>query len=97
MKNEAKHSDMINILKQMVGYLGDNYLHQKRVASGDQLMTERQVGAQHHVMCGNHPEDRLDVLEPQTEDWHCLVVLTVSTMYSSYMVQTNYYNVMYHM
>ena len=89
MKNEAKHSNMIDILKQMVGYLGDNYPHQKRVASGgDQLTTERQVGAQHHVMCGNRPEDHLDVLEPQTEDWHCLVVLlTVSTMCSSYMVQ----------
>ena len=76
MKNEAKHSDMIDILKTVVSYLGDDYSHEKRVASGgDQLTTERQIGAQRHVMCGNKPEDRLDVLEPQTEDWHCLVVL----------------------
>ena len=81
MKNEAKYSDVIDILKQMVDYLGDDYPHEKRVASGDQLTTERQVGEQRHVMCGNCPEDRLDVLEPQTEDWHCLVVLlTVSNI-----------------
>ena len=81
MKNEAKHSDMIDILKHIVGYLGDNYPHEKRVASGgDQLTTERQVGAQRHVMCGNRAEDRLDVLEPQTEDWHCLVVLLMVRM-----------------
>ena len=84
MKNEAKHSDMIDILKQMVGYLGDDYPHEKRVASGgDQLTTERQVGAQRHVMCGNRPEDRLDVLEPQTEDWHCLVVLLTVSNYKN--------------
>ena len=48
MKNEAKHSNMIDILKQMVGYLGDNYPHQKRVASGgDQLTTDR---LEHSVM-----------------------------------------------
>ena len=29
MKNEAKHSDMIDILKQMVGYLGESYPHEK--------------------------------------------------------------------
>lgn len=81
MKNEAKHSDMIDILKHMVSYLGDNYRYEKKVASGgDQLTTERQVGAQRHVMCGNNPEDRLDVLEPQTEDWHCLVVLLTVCM-----------------
>ena len=76
MKNEAKHADMINILKEVVSYLGDGYPHEKRVASGgDQLTTERQIGAQRHLMCGNRPQDRLDVLEPQTEDWHCLVVV----------------------
>ena len=78
---------MIDILKQMVDYLGDDYPHEKRVASGGDQLTERQVGAQRHFMCANRPEDRLDVLEPQTEDWHCLVVLLTVTVkiYSIYM------------
>ena len=29
IKKEAKHSDMIDILKQMVGYLGESYPHEK--------------------------------------------------------------------
>lgn len=74
MKNETCHSDMINIMQTMQGYLGKDYPTDHRVASGgDQLTCERQIGSQHHMMDGNTPEDRLKLLEPQTEDWHCLV------------------------
>ena len=51
----------------------------RRVASGgDHLTCERQLGAR-HLMDGDTPRDRLELLEPQAEDWHCLVcVLGVS-------------------
>ena len=76
MKNEAKHSDMIDIMKSMQGYLGANYPVEKRVLSGgDQLTCERQVGAQRHTMDGDTVCDRLGIFEPVTEDWHCLVSL----------------------
>jgi len=30
------------------------------------------------MMCGNTPEERLELLEPQCKDWHCMLcVLTV--------------------
>lgn len=82
MKNEAKHSDMIDIMSRMQEYLGKNYPSDRRVPSGgDQLTCERQVGAQRHTMCGNTAQERLGVLEPVTEDWHCLVCfLSVSVM-----------------
>ena len=75
MKNEAKHSDMIDIMKYMQGYL-EKYPDEMRVlAGGDQLTCERQVGAQRHTMDGDTVRDRLGLLEPVTEDWHCLVCL----------------------
>ena len=79
MKNEAKSSDTIDIMKKMQEYLGEGYPKDWRVASGgDQLTCGRQAGAQHHMMCGNTPEEGLELLEPQCEDWHCMVcVLTV--------------------
>ena len=41
---------------------------------------ERQLGSQRHLMDDDTPWDLLQLLEPQTEDWHCLVsVLTVSS------------------
>ena len=82
MKNEAKHSDMIDIMSRMQEYLGKNYPSDRRVPSGgDQLTCERQVGAQRHTMCGNTAQERLGILEPVTEDWHCLVCfLSVSVM-----------------
>ena len=85
MKNEAKHSDMLDIMLKMQEYLGKNYPPERRVASGgDQLTCERQVGAQQHMMDGDTTEDRLQLLEPQTEDWHCLVcVLRVSCVLAS--------------
>ena len=76
MKNEASHSDMIDILSKMHGYLGQNYPGDRRVPSGgDQLTCERQVGAQRHTMDGDTVHERLGPLEPVTEDWHCLVCL----------------------
>ena len=79
MKNEAKSSDMIDITEKMQQYLGKGYPKDRRVASGsDQLTCERQAGSQRHMMCGNAPEERLELLEPQCEDWHCMLcVLTV--------------------
>ena len=48
----------------------------RNVLSGRAYLTcERQVGAQRHVMCGNTSRDRLEILEPVVEDWHCLVCL----------------------
>ena len=76
MKNEAKHSDMIDIMTAMHTYLGQDYPSDRRILSGgDQLTCERQIGAQRHTMNGNTPKERLGVLEPVTEDWHCLVCL----------------------
>lgn len=34
MKNEAKHDDMISIMRTLQGYLGDNYCDQRIVACG---------------------------------------------------------------
>lgn len=74
MKNETKHSDMIDIMKRMQEYLGQDYHTRRRVPSGgDQLTCERQVGARRHVMDGDNERDSLGLLEPVTEDWHCLL------------------------
>ena len=76
MKNEAKHSDMIDIMSRMHDYLGPDYPSDRRVITGgDQLTCERQVGSQRHTMDGDTVRDRLGLLEPVTEDWHCLVCL----------------------
>ena len=76
MKNEAKHSDMIEIMSAMHKYLGEGYPSDRRILSGgDQLTCERQVSSQRHTMDGDTLQERLGVLEPVTEDWHCLVCL----------------------
>ena len=55
--------------------LGYWYNHERRVLSGgDQLTKERQIGAQRHMMCGNSIQERLELLEPTSEDWHCMGV-----------------------
>ena len=81
MKNENCHSDMVEIMTTMQDYLGKEYPSDRRVASGgDHLTCEHQLGAQRHMMDGDTPRDRLELLEPQAEDWHCLVcVLGVSS------------------
>ena len=74
MKDECKHSDMIEIMQQYQEYLGEKYHTEKKVVSGgDQCTCERQQGAQKHMMCGNTVRERLGLLEPVCEDWHCLV------------------------
>lgn len=56
--------------------LGEGYQDGRVVAcGGDQLTRERQSGAQRHVMCGDTPRERLELLEPVSEDWHALVCL----------------------
>lgn len=81
MKNETCHSDMVDIMVAMQGYLGKDFPTSHKVASGGDYVTcERQLGSQRHLMDDDTPWDRLQLLEPQTEDWHCLVsVLTVSS------------------
>lgn len=70
-KNEAKHSDTLDIMKTQQGYLGEAFPACHK--GGDQLTCERQVCARRHMMDGNTPHDWLTVLEPVTEDWHCLM------------------------
>ena len=73
-KNEAKHSDMIDIMNILHDYLGEGFPSDKKVLSGgDQLTCERQVCAQRHMMDGNSRQERLAFLEPVCEDWHCLM------------------------
>ena len=45
------------------------------ICGGDQLTTERMVGAQRLTRCSKIKQERLELLEPMTEDWHCLVSL----------------------
>ena len=74
MKNEAKHKDMLDIMSTCQSYLGESYPEDRPVLSGDdQLTCEWQVGAQRHMMCGNTARERLELLRPVVEDWHCLV------------------------
>ena len=39
------------------------------------MTVEHERGAQRHRMDGDTVEERLGLLVPVTEDWHCLVVL----------------------
>ena len=76
MKNEATSAGMLDIMTAMQDYLGEEYPPKKKVASGgDQLTCERQTAAMRHMMDGDTPKDRLQLLEPQSEDWHCLVCM----------------------
>lgn len=76
MKDETKHADMIDIMSTMQEYLGSDFNEERRVLCGGDLLTcERQIGSQKHMMCGNTPRERLQILEPVAEDWHCLVSL----------------------
>ena len=73
MKNEAKHSDMLDIMKVQQAYLGDTFPGDKQVLSGgDQLTCERQRCARRHMMDANTPRERLQLLEPVVEDWHTM-------------------------
>ena len=70
-KNEAKHADMIDIMVEQQSYLGPDF--SGSVLSGGDLMTcERQTGSKQHMMDADTLQDRLELLEPIVEDWHCL-------------------------
>lgn len=86
MKNETLHKDMIDIMNVMQGYLGEDYPQERRVVSGgDHLTCEREIGAQRHLMDSDTPHERLDLLEPVAEDWHCqLCIIVVSSPYYKY-------------
>ena len=74
MKNEAKHSDMVDIMTAEHDYLGKEFPENSKVLSGgDQLTCERQFCAQRHLMDGDTPRDRLQNVEPVCEDWHALM------------------------
>ncbi len=91
MKNEAKHSDMLDIMLELQKYLGKDYPSERRVPSGgDQLTCERQTGAQRHMMDGDTPEERLQLLQPTTEDWHCLVCVLIVSLVASYSGPNHY-------
>ena len=95
MKNEAKHADMIEIMRKIQGYLGEEYDGERRVASGgDQLTCERQVGAQRLTSCANTSAERLQLLEPVTEDWHCLVSIMRVSGSKNIMDNTNLLNLL---
>ena len=65
---------MLDVITAMQAYLGKSYSDDRPVLSGgDQLTCERQVAAQRHRMCGNTAKERLELLKPVVEDWHCLV------------------------
>lgn len=75
-RNEASSGDMIDIMTIMHQYLGSDYQDDRQLLSGgDQLTIERQIGSQHHRMDGDTVKEQLSVLEPVTEDWHCMVCL----------------------
>ncbi len=89
--NEAKHSDMLDIMKTLQGYLGDEFPATSRVLSGgDRLISERQSCARRHMMDGDTPRDRLALLEPVCEDWHALMCfLCVSFLNYTYASSKN--------
>ena len=70
-KNEAKHEDMLDIMRTQQSYL-EPHLNAMRLSGGDQLTVERQRCAKRHIMDSDTPKQRLDYLEPKIEDWHAL-------------------------
>ena len=91
-KNEAKHADMVEIMQSMQGYLGEDFPIDKKVISGgDQLTCERQSCAQRHLMDGDTPRDRFQLVEPVSEDWHALMCFLKVIRYA----QTQTHTIMY--
>lgn len=84
-KNEAKGSDMIDIMRGMASYLTSSF-KLTALSGGDHVTCERQQGSKRHVMCSNTREGRLEQLEPCCEDWHCLMnfLMVKSKKYSYY-------------
>ena len=74
LKNEAKSADMLDIMKTMHHYLGEDFPADKKVLSGgDQLTCERHCCAQRHLIDGDTARDRLELTEAVCEDWHTLM------------------------
>ena len=72
--NEARHQDMLDIMKHLQSYLGKDFTN--TVPSGGDLLTcERQRCAKLHKMDSDTREERLELLEPVIEDWHALMCL----------------------
>ncbi len=79
--NEIVSSDMVEIMRAMVSYLGSHHKH-TALTGGDHLTCEREQCAKRHVQCSNSPGGRIDQLEPCIEDWHCVMnFMIVSIMY----------------
>ena len=59
---------------------GEDLPESGRVLSIGNLVTcEREIGFQRHLMDGNTPRERLQLLEPQAADWHFqLCILCIS-------------------
>ena len=90
MKNEACGPDMVDIMQAMHGYLGPDCPSDLRIASGgDQLTCERQIAAQRHMMDGDTPAERLALLEPQIEDWHCLLCIVTVCLSLQFFIMMN--------
>ena len=71
LKDETRHSDMIDIMSFTQDCLGKDFPENERVLSmGDLVTCERQIGSQRHLMDGNTPRECLQLLEPQAADWH---------------------------
>ena len=70
--NENVSSEMIEIMRTMVSYLGSDHKH-TALSGGDHLTCEREQGAKRHVQCSNTPGGRIEQLEPCIEDWHCVM------------------------
>ena len=80
-KCKTIRGDMIDIMREMMEYLGDCEV--KRLSMGDLVTKERQESAKRHVICGNTPFLRLEMLVPCVADWHCLLnFLEVSYMHA---------------
>lgn len=57
-KNEAKHEDMLDIMRTQQSYL-EPHLNARRLSGGDQLTVERQRCAKRHIMDSDTPKQRL--------------------------------------
>ena len=74
LKNEAKHSDMIDIVSHQQSFIADDFPKgHKLLSGGDQLTCERLVGAQRQRMDDDRAREKLSLVEPQVEDWRTLM------------------------
>ena len=80
MKNETKHSDIIDIMLHQQSFIPEHFPSGHKILSGgDHVTCETQVGAQRQRMDGDTSREKLLLLEPQVEDWHTLMTfLSVS-------------------